>query len=344
MRGPAPRGPALDAPGLLAPALLAEVWRGGIREAVIRGHAVVLDGAGEVVSSAGDPEITVPLRSTVKPIQAIPFVEEAIDRLGCSSDELAVACASHQGEPLHVATVGRLLARVGLDEGALSCGPQPPSSSAAAWELAAAGERPGPIHNNCSGKHAGMLAACAVAGYPLDGYAHPDHPLQRRIASLLTQLAGVDIAGAPRGVDGCGLPTHGVPLRALALTFGAAARQAGAFARCQAAMAEHPFLVAGSGRFDTALLEVAGAALTAKIGGAAVWAATARSGELSVALKLEAGTGDQVAPVAIALLQQVGLLSQQLPTALHSHASPPLRNWAQDVVGETRVVLALEAP
>src|ERR1700730_4709299 len=148
------------------PPLLSTVWRGNVAEAAIRGHAAVVDASGAVLGAIGDPEIVVPLRSCVKPIQAFPFVELAADPLGVTSEEVAVSCASHYGEDIHVATVRRLLARVRLDEASLACGPQLPVDPDSARRLLAAGMAPQRIHNNCSGKHAGMLAARGVAGSP----------------------------------------------------------------------------------------------------------------------------------------------------------------------------------
>ena len=323
----------------MTPALLAEVWRGNAVELHVRGHLAVVDAAGRLVASLGDPEAPTTLRSAVKPLQALPFVEGgALDALDAGGDELALACASHSGEPVHVATARRLLGRAGLDEADLACGPQWPAGDAAARALAAEGGQAGRIHNNCSGKHAAMLAACVHAGWPIRGYTAIDHPLQRRISTIMGEVMGLDLTDAPHGIDGCGLPTYGLPLRALALGFAAAQAERPAFVRCQDAMAAHPLLVGGTGRFDSALLEAAGSAVTAKSGGAAVWAAVARREGLGVALKLEAGGGAQLAPVAMAVLGALDLLPAELPAALVEHATGAVHNWEGTVVGDTRVV------
>ena len=325
------------------PALLAEVWRGEVLEVAVRGHVAVVDESGRLVASAGDPEAVTPVRSAVKPIQAQPLVTGgALERLGLDDRAVAVACASHTGEPVHVETVHRVLGAAGLDDSALSCGAHRPFDDAAARALVAAGQAPGPVHNNCSGKHAGMLAACVVAGWPVAGYASFDHPLQAQIRALLSRLSGVDVEAAPWGIDGCGLPTHGLPLSALARAFAVAAASDAGFARCQAAMAAHPMLVGGTGRFDTALLQTAGSSVTGKSGGAACWVGVARGGGPAVAVKLEAGALGQVPPVAVAALVGAGLLPAELPGPLRAHAAPPLTNWAGAVVGETRVRLVLE--
>ncbi len=319
----------------VAPPILATVFRGDAIEAQVRGHIAVTDAAGTVLHSAGSPDVETTLRSCVKPIQALPFLRLAADRLGAGGPEIAVACASHQGEDEHVATVRGLLARAGVPEEALGCGPQIPSDDATARRLLAAGGVPRPIHNNCSGKHAAMLATCAVMGWPLDGYMELGHPCQQAVSRALQEMLGIDLDTAHRGIDGCGLTTYGIPLMAIARGFAVASADA-AFRRAQEAMAAHPFLVAGTGRFDTALLEVAGADLTAKIGGAAVWAAVVRTGGPGIAIKLESGSGEAIPVVAIALLQQLGVLSFDLPERLRPFATLTMRNWAGRDVGEIR--------
>ena len=320
----------------MLPPVLASIWRGSVREAAIRGHVAVVDGGGRLVASVGDPGVVTTLRSCVKPIQALSFVRDAMAAVGATDAELALACASHNGEPEHVTTARGLLARAGVSESALACGPQLPFDEASAHRLLAAGEEPRPIHNNCSGKHAAMLASCAVAGWPLDGYIGREHPCQLAVTAALSAFLDVDLGAAPSGVDGCGLPTFGVPLHALARAFASASQDAG-FRRCQDAMAAHPHLVAGTGRFDTALLAAAGTSLTAKIGGAALWAAVVRGGGPAVALKLEAGAGEAIPPVACAVLRRLGAFPDPAPFDLARHEEPPVRNWAGAEVGRIRV-------
>ena len=180
-----------------------------------------------------------------------------------------------------------------------------------------------------------MLATCAVMGWPLDGYMDPAHPCQQAVIGAMQEMLGVDLDAAPRGIDGCGLITYGIPLAVIARGF-AAANADPAFRRAQDAMAACPSLVAGTGRFDTALLEVAGAQLTAKIGGAAVWAAVGRPAGPGIAIKLEAGGGEAIPVVAIAVLQQLDLLPAELPDRLRPFARLTLRNWAGRDVGEIR--------
>ncbi|HSP09647.1 MAG TPA: asparaginase, partial [Candidatus Dormibacteraeota bacterium] len=319
------------------PAHLATIRRGTALEAVIRGHLAVVDSGGRLVAGAGDAGAVTTVRSCVKPIQALPLVREVGARLDLSVEEVAIACSSHGGEPVHVAVVQRLLGRAGLDEASLSCGPQLPMDDQSAEAVLAAGGRASRLTNNCSGKHAGMLAVCAVRGWPTTGYAASDHPLQVEIRGIMAGLASVDLAAAPVGIDGCGLPTYGLPLWAVARMFAAASADPG-FRRCQDSMAAHPYLVAGRERFDTALLAAAGSSLTVKGGAAGVWVALRRPGGPALAIKLEAGDQSAMSAVAMAALERLGWLD---PDELHDPAlagfvAPTVRNWAGARVGEIR--------
>jgi len=225
-----------------------------------------------------------------------------------------------------------------VPEDALACGPQLPSDEASARRLLASGGMPRPIHNNCSGKHAAMLATCAVMGWPLEGYMEPAHPCQRAVSAALAEMLRVDLEAAPHGIDGCGLRTYGMPLSAIARGFAVASADP-MFQRAQDAMASFPFLVAGTGRFDTVLLENSGSRLTAKIGGAAVWAALVRPGGPGIAIKLEGGGGEAIPVVALAVLQRLGVLHEDLPERLVPFARLTLRNWAGRESGEIRTEL-----
>jgi L-asparaginase II len=326
----------LPAVPISQPAHLATIRRGTAVEGVIRGHVAVVDSAGRLLTCVGDPDALTTVRSCVKPVQALPLVRAAGDHsLEVSDAEIAIACASHGGEPAHVAVVLRLLARAGLGEEALSCGPQLPMDEESAEAILASGGQAGRLTNNCSGKHAGMLAVCAARGLPLAGYAGFDHPLQVEIRGIMGDLAGVNLAAAPVGIDGCGLPTYGLSLRALARMFAAAGGQPG-FRRCQEAMAAHPHLVAGRGRFDTALLDVAGWRLTAKGGAAGVWIAVLRPGGPALAIKLESGDQSAISAVAVAAMHRLGWVSsaEVSDRRLAEFARPPVRNWGGSTVGE----------
>jgi L-asparaginase II len=207
---------------------LVHALRGGTVESFHRGALAIVDPSGTVRTALGDIHRPIFPRSAVKVLQALPLVASgAAEAFGLSDDELALACASHRGEPRHAETARSMLAKAGLDAGALECGAHWPYDDAAARALAAAGQSPSALHNNCSGKHSGFacvgcLMARAAGAEPaayLKGYVEPDHPVMREVTAALQATTGADLADAPVGTDGCSIPTYAVPLRALALAF-----------------------------------------------------------------------------------------------------------------------------
>jgi L-asparaginase II len=292
--------------------------------------------------AVGDIDAPVYPRSAIKPFQALPLLETgAAEAFGVSDEEVALACASHGGEPAHVERVAAWLARLGLEERHLACGPHPPMHAASAAALAASGAKPTRLHNNCSGKHTGMLAACLHLGLPVEGYASPTHPLQRRITAAMAELAGLPDLEAP-GTDGCSLPAFVMPLRALAH---AAARlaapddltpeRAAALRRAGNAMRAHPLLVAGTGRLCTALMRHA-PDVVAKTGAEGVFLASVPSRGLGVALKAEDGASRAAEVALLALLDHLGTIPPDARAALGPFARPKLRDFNGNEVGEVR--------
>ncbi len=321
-----------------------EVCRGGRVESRHRVALVVVDAAGAEHLAVGDPTAPVFPRSAVKPIQAIPLVESGVaDAFRLDAAELALACASHGGEPGHVAAVTAWLARLGLGPEQLACGAHLPSHQPTAAAMQARGEQPGRAHNNCSGKHAGMLTTAVHLGEPVAGYQRPDHPVQQRIRAVLEAMAGERLP-APPGVDGCGIPAWTVSLHGLARMAARFADPAAlvperraAVHRLGAAMRAEPWFVAGTGRLGTTLMQAAPAVL-AKSGAEGVfWAALPEQG-LGLALKVEDGAGRAAEPALLAALTALGALDAAARTALAAFANPTLRNHAGDAVGEIRVV------
>ncbi|MGH7643081.1 MAG: asparaginase [Candidatus Dormibacteria bacterium] len=324
------------------PALLAEVRRGGIVEGVIRGHLVLVDAAGQPGRWLGDPQTVSTLRSASKPFQAASFVETGTAAaLGLSDESIAIACASHLGEPGHVQAARRILEAAGLEESALQCGVHLPGDPTAAAELLRRGQSPTPIYNNCSGKHSAMVATCVHQGWPLESYLERQHPLQAEIADRIARHAGLEAEELPFGVDGCGLPTFGLSLQNFA---GALARAAGsdpAFQKCQAAMAKHPWLIRGTGAFDSILVRAEGPKFTAKGGAAAIFGAVARDGSWALVIKLESGAPAGLPQVATEALQQLGHLERSLPQELTELVSIPVTNWVGTPVGEIKTLFHL---
>jgi L-asparaginase II len=315
------------------------VLRGERVESWHRVSYAVADAAGGVRHAAGAIDHPIFPRSAIKPLQALALVESgAARRFKVSEPELALACASHSGEACHVATVKGWLARLGFDQSMLACGPHAPLHAPSAERLLAAGQAPEAVHNNCSGKHAGMLTLARHLAAPLAGYHRPDHPVQRQIAATLAELAGVDALAAP-AVDGCGAPAFSMSLAQLAHALaqlgdprGLGAVRRAACEQIRAAMTGHPRLVAGSDRACTAIMTAA-PGLVVKTGAEGVYGAALPSLGLGLALKVEDGAS-RAAPVALlALLEALGALPAAARDALAEIARPAIRNHAREVVG-----------
>lgn len=298
--------------GLPEDAPLVAVRRGALVESFHRGRLAVCDPGGEVLEAVGDPEAYVYLRSAAKPFQALPLVlSGAADDFGLMDTELAVACASHNAEEPHLAAVRSILKKAGLDESDLQSGAHPPMYGPEAAELAASGEEPRPIHGNCSGKHAGMLAVCVHEGYETLSYRDPGHPLQRNILGLIAEVCGLREDEVLVAGDNCGVPAFAVPLRSFAtglarITTGEEVSGAisSAARRIRDAMRGHPFMVAGTGRFDTRLMERTD--LLVKGGAEAVLAVGSPEG-WGLALKVSDGSQRAVPPAALAALGAMGI-------------------------------------
>jgi L-asparaginase II len=328
------------------------VERGGFLESVHDGLLVVVDDRGEERARWGDPSWTSFLRSSAKMIQALPLVESgAADAFGLEPEHLALCCASHSGEPVHVDGVREILARAGVKESLLHCGPHAPVHGPSAADLVRSGEPPGAIHNNCSGKHAGMLATCAHRGWPATGYWKAEHPLQREIVLGLAELADVDPASIGHGVDGCGVPAFRLPVERFAHALarfaagnGAAGRHSDAAARLFAAMTEHPERVGGTGRFCTELPRAARRPLLAKAGAEGFYAAAWRedSGR-GVALAAKSAGGDSRSRdfAVTEALRQLGVLDADGVERLSPFHAGPLRTHAGEPVGRLTSLMDL---
>ncbi len=335
---------------------LVEVSRGRLIEAVHRGSVAVVDASGSLSAAVGDPWRTRTYwRSSAKPFQAIPVVSSgAAARWRLSSEELAIISASHSGEPVHVAHVSALLDRIGCDVDDLVCGAHPPLSPQASSDLQTRGVQPSALHNNCSGKHAGMLALARHLGADIDGYEQPSHPVQREILATVSRFSGLPADEITVGVDGCGVPCFGTSVAHMALAFArlmddssAEEPYASAARAVRAAMTEHPLLVAGTGRLDTDLMRLGAGAILAKGGASGVQCVGLRGG-LGIAVKLEDGADSlPTRPSGVALieaLRSLDVLDSEQVAALGEHARPVLRTIAGREVGEVRPVFTLAGP
>jgi L-asparaginase II len=314
---------------------LATVVRSGVVESIHLGHVVVCDSGGRLLASAGDPDRVVFARSSMKPLQAAVSLSRIDDEL--TDDEVAIMCGSHNGEDIHVETVGSILRRAGVDASALRCPPAWP------WypEDARLHDAPARELHNCSGKHAGMVLAAARGGDPLETYPDPDHPLQRNVLEAVLRMT--DSNHVDVGVDGCGVPVHAMPLRAMATLFARLARPAGdepladRIGACAGAMRARPYLVAGRDRADTALMQAVDG-LLAKGGAEGLACAAVEDRGIGVAVRIDDGSSRAAAPAllrALALLEVVG--EEQLET-LERFARPPVLGGGRPVGALTSTI------
>ncbi len=333
--------------------ILAEALRGGIVESFHRGALAVVDADGGVHTRIGDIERPVFPRSAVKVLQALPLVASgAADRWQLSDEELALACASHGGEPRHAQTAAAMLAKAGVDAAALECGTHWPYNDAALKALAAHGEGPSALHNNCSGKHAGFVClGCWMAeqgggerrGF-LRGYVKPDHPVMREVTAALQATTGYDLSRTAVGTDGCSIPTPAIPLRHLAHAFarvgtgiGLSPGHARAAQRLRAAVAKAPFMVAGSGRLDTRLMERLGERLFCKVGAEGMYCAALPELGLGVAIKMDDGNTARACEVVLAaVVERLLPLADADRAFLHGFSDLGLVNWNGIEVGRLR--------
>lgn len=316
---------------------LVEVLRGGAFEKRHRGWIVACDTSGRVCYEVGNSKQDVFSRSALKPFQALPLVLKGAHKAyDLSAEDLALVCASHGGQPEHVARVAQLLAKVGLNAEHLQCGPHTPLHGPSAQALQGAFTA---LHNNCSGKHAGMLLTCVHQGWDLATYLEPNHPLQQEIRTALQAFTGLSPEGLTTAVDGCSAPNYSFPLMHLATAFARLGTPTGLLDYAEAtavlaqAMRSAPFYVAGDARFDTALMAVV-PGIIAKSGAAGVIGIATLDGELGLAIKMEDGNREMLALVVIETLSQLHLIQPAQAEALAAWHPRTLYNWRQQPVGE----------
>jgi L-asparaginase II len=354
------------------------VTRGSFVESVHRGHVVAVDGRGRVVAQLGSAGAVAYMRSATKPFQAMPLVASgAADRFGLNDAELAVACGSHDATPAHTEAVLSILKKAGLSVSDLKCGAHEPYSKETAAALRERGERPTALHNNCSGKHAGMLALALHLGADARTYDRADNPVQRAVFRAVSDFSGLPAEGLEYAFDGCGVPTFALTLETMARMFArlvappragdgaapaggdeAAEPARGAVAsnvarRVVGVMLAHPEMVEGDGELDTELMRAGAGRLVSKVGAEGVYAAGVLPCRrwpdgLGAAFKIEDGDkGDRArSPAAVELLRQLGALSDEeaASPALSELARRTLKNHRGDEVGEVRPAFRLSLP
>ena len=330
----------LSAPVVLGEALV-DVTRGDIVESVHNVAACAIDRKGDVILSVGEIDVPVYLRSTSKPFIAAAIVREGVaTRYGFDPEEVAVIAGSHNGEPFHIEAVRSILRKIGLDESALQCGAHPPYDVESARALERRGIPFSAIHNNCSGKHAGILALCRTLGADIGTYLEPSHPAQRTIANVCARVADLSPENLPFGIDGCGIPVYAIPLRNAALSFARLAtlsgmenRDAAALAYVREAMMACPEYVGGTGEFDTAFMQSAPGKIVAKSGAEGVHGVAIVGSGVGLVLKVIDGNARAIPPAALHLLRRLGALDESILDTLHAFEAPTLYNRAGTPVG-----------
>jgi L-asparaginase II len=330
----------------MAPAnpVLVEVTRGATVESQHRGAAIVIDSRGGRLAAWGDVDAAIFPRSSVKPLQALPLLESgAAARFSVSAHELALACSSHSGEPQHVAIARGWLARLGKTETDLICGPHAPINQEAAEALVRAGREPARLHNNCSGKHLGFLTLAMHLGAPPEDYGNPEHPVQRHVRRVLSEMGGTDLSSAPVAGEGCGVPVVAMPLAAVARAFARLTElkdlphaRAEAISRVVWAMTTHPYFIGGTDRFDTLVTERAAGRVLVKGGAEGVCAGALLDHGLGFAVKIDDGAKRAAETAMAALLARYADENGALRETIAAFRVTPVLDTRSQPIGRIR--------
>ena len=323
-------------------------YRGGHPENIHHGSVAVVNAHGELLASVGDVASPLFTRSALKPFQAMPLIAHAADRYALSDADVALLCASHSGEPMHVERAAALLAKIGAGEASLACGSHVPFFFGVNGLAPEPGARFNRLHHNCSGKHTGMLLLAHALGAPQAGYLDPAHPVQQQIAASVCHFSGVPVDQLVQGTDGCSAPNYALPLRSLAHAFARLTLEepdpvyGRAPQRVARAMSRHPELVSGQGRNDLALMRAGRGDWVSKVGADGVQVLASFSRGIAIAAKVSDGLLPPLMVAFVSALEQLGWLDGESRAALSSLIPPPLKNAAGIEVGEMRAVLELQ--
>ncbi|MED4780055.1 asparaginase [Brevibacillus choshinensis] len=330
---------------------LVVVKRGNHIESVHTGSIAVVDWRGNLLYGVGDVERMTFTRSSLKPIQAIPLVQSgAADRFLLNDKEIAICCGSHNGEEQHTQVVRSMLFRIGLQEENLQCGAHPPYSQERYLELVRKQIEPGQIHNNCSGKHTGMLALAMHLESDIDSYHQPEHPVQRKVLEALLELAEIKEDQVLTGIDGCGVPNFAIPLTKLAQVFAKLAHPGDiqppslkqSIQRITQAMMQYPEMVSGSQEFCTEVMKITKGRVIAKGGAEGVYSLGLLEKGIGIAIKVADGNWRSAYPAAVEVLRQLEELSPAEAAALLDFHVPVVRNRRGERVGSVEPVFCLK--
>ena len=327
--------------------LLVNVVRGDLVESQHRGHVVITDREGQVVFSLGNPQHVTYWRSAAKPFQALPLLERQVaEKFALTSPEIALFVSSHGGEERHLTVLRQLLAKLELSEADLDCGISAPMHLPSAKKILTSGNKFAALNNACSGKHSGILALTLLMEAPLTGYIKQEHPVQQEMLRTICQCTSLSPEDIHIGIDGCGVPVFGLPLRHMAMAYARLSLPEGYFepGRFEAlntvrqAMTQHPFYVAGTDRFDTVLMEVTGGKVVAKVGSEGVYCLGIVDQGIGLALKIEDGNFRAIGPAVIQVLKKLGYLNDTEFKQLEHFWRPILKNHRGDEIGHLEAV------
>ncbi len=326
------------------------VPRSGNVESVHRVSVAVVNERGERIRSTGDPGIRTYFRSAAKPLQVLPLIEAGgQEAFGFTSAELSVMSASHDGENIHIETVRSILVKIGLEERNLFCGPHEPYHVPTTIALRKAGKDPISLHNNCSGKHAGMLAMAVLMGWPVEGYQLPDHPVQREVFRIISDATGLPVPSIAYGTDGCGIPTFHLPLMEMAKAYGSLSAwskeesaRGHAVRKLMRAVAEEPVLLEGTTGFSSDLVAATGGKVFGKVGGEGMYCMAVPGAGIGIALKVEDGNRRATTPAAVEILRMMSLIDERELEALSGYHRPVIRNHQGTEIGRLTPELHLE--
>jgi len=335
-------------------ATLAKITRGELVESTHPGIVVVADVTGRLLATHGNAEHVAYFRSAAKPFQAVPLVESgAADAFGFGPEELALACASHDATPAHQRGVARMLAKIELDEDALRCGVSPPPDPQEAARVTLGLKAPSQLQCECSGEHAGMLAACLHLDYPLDSYTEPDHPLQRRIREVIAQVLRLDEDDLLIGTDGCRIPTFAAPLQSFAVAYatladpgqapaGKGRKLAKSLDRLREAMTAHPVLVGGEQTLDSDIMTLSEGRIVAKLGAEGLLCLAVPERGLGIAIAADDGSSRALGPAAVAVIEQLELAEPGIVDTLRERHVETVKTFGGEMAGEMCPAFQLE--
>ncbi len=319
-------------------------------ESLHRVSVAVVDDKGDLILSAGDTGIRTYFRSSAKLLQAIPLLEAGGRKaFGFTAREVAVMAASHDGEKIHTETVFSILSKIGLEEKQLFCGPHEPYHLPASIELRNEGRIPTSVHNNCSGKHSGMLAMCVLKGWEVDGYQKADHPVQKRIFDVVAEAVSQAPSEMEYGVDGCGVPTFYLSVHQMALAYSRLAiwsktedNRGNAVNELLEAVREAPVMIEGTGGFCSELIRATGGRIIGKVGGEGIFCITVPDDGLGIALKVEDGNRRAISPAVVELLKTMKLVGSDEVDRLAPYHTPTITNHQGDEVGRITPEMVLD--